>query len=66
MHLLFKINCPSQDKERFHDEKTRPHFDIAQQSMVLWDDLMDLYDKLAIRMLRTIDGAMESKDKSEQ
>lgn len=50
------------NEERFHDKKTRPHFDIAQQSMVLWKDLGDLKDKLVKRILRTIDGAKESKD----
>ena len=50
------------NKERFHDKNTRPHFDIAQQSMVLWKDLEDLKDKLMNRILHTVDGAKESKD----
>jgi len=36
------------------EKTTRPHFDIAQQSMVLWDDLDDLYDRLLRRIQATI------------
>ena len=53
------------NEERFHDEDTRPHFDIAQQSMVLWKDLKDLREKLKKRILCTVEGARRTDGKND-
>lgn len=43
---------------RPHESQERdvcPHFDVAQQLMVIWKDLKDLKEKLAERIEMTID-----------
>ena len=45
------------NEESFHNDDTKPHFDVAQQSMVLWKDCEDLENKLTKRILATIEGA---------
>ena len=57
------ITC-SDDK--FHDENNRPHFDIAQQSMVIWKDYDELKDKLINRIINTIEGATNPDKQNKQ
>ena len=38
----------------FEDKDKRPHFDIAQKSMIIWDDVEDLKQKLTKRIKYTI------------
>ena len=57
------ITC-SDDK--FHDENNRPHFDIAQQSMVIWKDYDELKDKLINRIINTIEGATNPDKQKKQ
>lgn len=46
------LTCKS---DAFHKNKDTPHFDVAQQSTVLWNDSKDLEDKLVNRIRATID-----------
>lgn len=46
------IVCCSKDK--FNDPDTRPHFDIAQKSMIIWDDTDDLVRRLKRRIEATV------------
>lgn len=41
-------------KESFESDDSRPHFDIAQQSMIIWDDHDDLSEKLTRRIKATV------------
>lgn len=41
-------------KEVFDNPNTRPHFDIAQKSMILWEDEQDLLDRLVRRINATV------------
>ena len=41
-------------KEVFDNPATRPHFDIAQKSMILWTDEQDLLDRLVRRINATV------------
>ena len=38
----------------FHSKENRPHFDIAQKSMVLWEDEEDLVSRLVRRIMATV------------
>lgn len=46
------IVCCSKDK--FDNPDTRPHFDIAQKSMIIWDDENDLICRLKRRIEATV------------
>lgn len=46
------IVCCSKDK--FNDPDTHPHFDIAQKSMILWDNEEDLICRLKRRIEATV------------
>lgn len=46
------IVCCSKDK--FNDPDTRPHFDIAQKSMIIWDNENDLICRLKRRIEATV------------
>ena len=48
------LTCKA-DAMHSRDKKTRPHFDVAQQSTVVWADLDELRSKLADRIRMTID-----------
>ena len=50
------IVCCKEDV--FKDEDTRPHFDIAQKSMILWTDTNDLI----FRLKRRIEATVKNKD----
>lgn len=41
-------------KEIFDNPETKPHFDIAQKSMILWADEIDLLDRLKRRIQATV------------
>ncbi len=41
-------------RDAFDDSTTKPHFDIAQKSIVVWDDENDLVEKLKKRIKATI------------
>lgn len=41
-------------KEVFDNPDTKPHFDIAQKSMILWEDDQDLLNKLVRRINATV------------
>ena len=41
-------------EEVFKGRETKPHFDIAQKSMILWKDENDLYDRLKRRIEVTV------------
>jgi hypothetical protein len=41
-------------KEAFDIDTSRPHFDIAQKSMIVWKDINDLIEKLTNRIKATI------------
>ena len=46
------IICCSE--ESFNSDDSRPHFDIAQQSMIVWKDLDDLSERLTKRIKATV------------
>ena len=48
------LTCRKDAKDS-DDKGMGPHFDVAQQSMVIWKDLNDLKEKLAERIEMTID-----------
>ena len=50
--------------DKFHSKEERPHFDVVQQSMVIWKDNDDLKEKLMTRIRSTIDGALSTKQQS--
>lgn len=41
-------------KEVFDDPERKPHFDLAQKSMIVWTDNDDLVEKLSKRISATI------------
>ena len=41
-------------KSVFDNPKTKPHFDIAQKSMILWENEQDLIDRLKRRIIATV------------
>ena len=41
-------------KESFESDDSRPHFDIAQQSMIVWKDHDDLSERLTKRIKATV------------
>lgn len=41
-------------KDSFDSKDTRPHFDIAQQSMIIWEDETDLIERLVRRIEATV------------
>jgi hypothetical protein len=41
-------------KKEFDDKETRPHFDIAQKSMIIWTDEEDLIQRLQRRIEATV------------
>ena len=41
-------------KEIFDNPETKPHFDIAQKSMILWENEQDLIDRLKRRIIATV------------
>ena len=41
-------------KKAFESDDSRPHFDIAQQSMIVWKDLDDLSERLTRRIKATV------------
>lgn len=41
-------------KEKFENSETRPHFDIAQKSMIIWKDTDDLIARLKKRIEATV------------
>lgn len=45
------------NKGNFHsdDKEKHPHFDISQKNMVLWDNLLDLEERLVKRIKSTVD-----------
>ena len=47
------IACCS--KESFNDEKTRPHFDLIQKSIVIFDGYDDLKERLVRRITATVE-----------
>lgn len=46
------IICCSQ--EAFNNTETRPHFDIAQKSMIIWDTEDELVERLIRRIAATV------------
>ncbi|MBQ3735649.1 MAG: hypothetical protein II855_01815 [Candidatus Methanomethylophilaceae archaeon] len=44
-------------KKEFEKEDTRPHFDVKQQSMVIWTTHENLKSKLVNRIKGTVEGA---------
>lgn len=41
-------------KKEFDDPNTRPHFDISQKSMIVWEDEADLVERLKKRITATV------------
>ena len=41
-------------KDSFESDKSRPHFDIAQQSMIVWENEGDLVNRLVKRIEATV------------
>ena len=41
-------------KEKFDNPESRPHFDIAQKSMIIWKDTDDLIARLKKRIEATV------------
>ncbi len=41
-------------KEVFDNAQTKPHFDIAQKSMIIWEDEKDLLFRLERRIRATV------------
>ena len=48
-------------KNEFSSENGRPHFDVAQQSMIIWSNYDDLKKKLVKRIDATIDDAKNDR-----
>lgn len=48
------IVCCSEEVFNSKDKSKRPHFDIAQKSTIVWEDLDDLYEKLKRRIEATV------------
>ena len=53
-HALGKEVIVCCSKAVFDNPNTRPHFDIAQKSMILWTDEHDLLDRLVRRIKATV------------
>lgn len=54
------LTCRRKEFDDYEDKGTRPHFDVAQQSTVIWDDFEDLIEKLKFRISKTIGYALQS------
>lgn len=48
------LTCSRESFEDKEHQGKRPHFDVAQQSMIVWDDINDLKNKLVSRIRMTI------------
>ncbi len=49
------IVCCNKGNFQSDDKEKHPHFDISQKNMVLWDDLLDLEERLVKRIQSTVE-----------
>lgn len=49
-------------KEVFDSPDKRPHFDIAQKSMIIWQDENELIERLQRRIKATVNSPLHDKE----
>lgn len=53
------------NESKFRNKKTKPHFDIAQHSIIIWKDHADLETRLVNRICCTVEGARLTNKETE-